>query len=181
MTIIKTKSQLIEAIHQNRGKLLRIVSRLNADQMEQPGVCGEWSAKDVLAHLFDWQERNIEWIHAAQRGVTPQVPGAGFTWKPADVDRLNRIIFESHRHQTVDEVMRQFHETYQRFMDQLEQFSEAELLMPGFMPFTGQKGTLLGWYKHYVYHDGWGRALIYNKLVRKPRRAGIIDLPGDVA
>lgn len=181
MPTIESKKDLIAALHQNREKLLQVISKLNAEQLNKPGVCGEWSGKDVLAHLLDWQERNIQWIAMVRRGEEAHVPAMGFTWKPADVDRLNRVIFETHRCEPLEEILRQLDETNQRFLNQLDSFSEEELKKPGFMPFTGKKGTLLNWYKHYVFHDGWGRSLIYNNLLRKPRKVAKQGSAGNVA
>lgn len=180
MPTIQTKIELITALKENRQKLCQVIGRIEKDRMGEPGVCGEWSAKDILAHLYDWQERNIQWIEVVRCGEDAHVPALGFTWKPADVDRLNRMIFETHRAESLDEVLHRFHETHERFMAQLYSFSQEELLAPGLMPFTGKKGTLLNWYKHYVFHDGWGRSHIYNKLVRKPRNAMKTTLPSDI-
>jgi hypothetical protein len=46
----------------------------------QPGIVGEWSAKDVLAHLTEWEQMVLGWYHAGLAGETPALPAPGFKW-----------------------------------------------------------------------------------------------------
>lgn len=71
--------------------------------MEQPGVAGDWSMKDVVAHLTDWQPWLIARLQAAQRGAAEPTP----PW-PAQLqtdDEINAWIYERNRGRSVDEVL----------------------------------------------------------------------------
>jgi len=54
-----------------------ILATLTPEQMTRPGALGDWSAKDVLAHLYEWEQMVLGWLAAGQRGQTPSVPARG--------------------------------------------------------------------------------------------------------
>jgi len=168
MPPIETKTQLIARLRESRAALEKVIAKVHPDTWEQPGVVGEWSGKDVLAHVAHWQELHLGWWAAVQRREQPEVPAPGISWSRADVDRLNRQIFLAHRDQSLDEVLGYLRETYERFMAVVEATPEADLFQPGLVTFTG-KGALARWYIEYAHHDGFGRNKIYNALVRKQK------------
>jgi hypothetical protein len=49
--------------------LEQLLSPLTAGQMAAPGALAEWSVKDVLAHLFEWQQMMFGWYEAGLRKV----------------------------------------------------------------------------------------------------------------
>jgi hypothetical protein len=52
-----TKEKIIERIHTERRRLEKNLAVLSDDDMVESGVIGEWSVKDIMAHLFDWEQR----------------------------------------------------------------------------------------------------------------------------
>jgi hypothetical protein len=49
----KTKAIMIEKLQTERKRLEQNLAHLSREQMHLPGVVGEWSTKDVLAHLAE--------------------------------------------------------------------------------------------------------------------------------
>jgi hypothetical protein len=170
MPPIETKEQLIAKLRESRGALEKVIAKVAPDAWTQPGVVGEWSAKDVLAHVAHWQALHLGWWAAVQRGETPEVPAPGFTWKRDDVDRLNHQIYLAHRDETLESVLKYLRETFEQFIAAVEATPEEDLFRPGVAPFTGSK-PLARWYVEYAFHDGFGRNKIYNALVRKRKNA----------
>jgi hypothetical protein len=169
MPPIETKDQLINKMRQSRAALEKVIAKVPADAWEQPGVCGEWSAKDVLAHVAHWQALHLGWWAAVQRGETPDVPAPGYSWKGDDMDRLNHQIFLAHRDEPVEAVLKYLRDTFEQFMAAVAATPEPDLFRQGVAPFTGKK-TLARWYVEYAFHDGFGRNKIYNALVRKRKK-----------
>jgi hypothetical protein len=155
-------------MHESRAALEKVTAKADSEAMTRPGTCGEWSGKDVLAHVAHWQELHLGWWAAVQRGETPETPAPGFTWK--DIDRLNHRIYLTHCDQSLEDVLRYLRETFERFMAVIEATPEEDLFRPGLVPFIGKR-TLARWYVEYAFHDGFGRNKIYNALVRKKRSA----------
>jgi hypothetical protein len=48
------KTTILAQIKTEHHKLEETLARLTLEQMEQPGVNGEWAVKDVLSHLLEW-------------------------------------------------------------------------------------------------------------------------------
>jgi hypothetical protein len=166
MPPIETKAQLLVKLRESRAALKKVIAKVDPGAWTLPNVCGEWSAKDVLAHVAHWQDLHLGWWAAYQRGETPQVPAPGYTWK--DIDRLNQQIYRAHCDQSLEAVLQYLQGTYERFMALVEATPEEDLFRQGQVPFVG-KGTLARWYIDYAHHDGFGRNKIYQALVRKSK------------
>lgn len=165
---IETKDQLIAKLRQSRAALEKVIARAHPEALEKPGICGEWSGKDVLAHVAHWQELHLGWWADVQRGEKPAVPAPGLSWSRTDVDQLNHQIYLAHRDQPLHEVLTYLSDTFARFIAVVEATPDADLFQPGVAPFTG-KNALVRWYIEYAHHDGFARNQIYNGLVRKKK------------
>ena len=71
----KTKTELMENIYLNRKLLDKKLAKLTPEQLVWPGSMNDWSVKDILGHLIDWEQRFISWYEAGLRGATPETPG----------------------------------------------------------------------------------------------------------
>lgn len=63
------KTELLEALEDGHQELLEMLQDLPEEMMLQPGVCGDWSIKDILAHLTYWEGQVVTLLFQAQRGV----------------------------------------------------------------------------------------------------------------
>ena len=69
------KQELLSEIRRERRLLDDALALLSVRQMTKAGVTrGGWSVKDVLAHLVEWQQMNLDWYAAGLRGETPAIP-----------------------------------------------------------------------------------------------------------
>jgi hypothetical protein len=152
----KSKARVIERLHTERRRLESNLARLSLEDIIQPNVMGEWSFKDVLAHLAHWEAFLPDWIAASRRGEEVEVPAPGLTWK--DVHILNQRIYEEHRGQSLDDVLEYFRSTHTQFMALAESLTDEEVLTPDYYAFTG--GALYDWLNAYAAHDLWGKRKI---------------------
>lgn len=158
-----TKALLLSASQKEHQALEQYLETLSTEQMTRSGVVGEWAVKDVLAHLYEWEQMVLGWLNAGQRGETPQVPAEGFKWN--QLPALNEHIFQKHRGRTLDEVLEMFHQSFQQVMDTIEGMPEETLFTAGLYPWMNQN-TLASYFtsctsSHYV----WAR-----KEIRKGQR-----------
>ena len=51
-----------------RERLLASIEGLTEEEMLQPGVCGEWSVRDVLAHVAAWDRETTAMFEAMLQG-----------------------------------------------------------------------------------------------------------------
>jgi hypothetical protein len=89
------KEEILERIRTERRRLEHDLSQLTGEEIVEGGVVGEWSVKDILAQLVDWEQRYLGWYGAGLRGEVPETPAPGFCWGELDV--LNQQIYEEHR------------------------------------------------------------------------------------
>ena len=59
-----TKDELLAAMDQGYTTFELLLAPLSETQLTIPGVNGEWSIKDILAHLAAWQGRVAERLEA---------------------------------------------------------------------------------------------------------------------
>ncbi len=153
----KTKNEIMTKLQTERKRLEQNLGRLSREEMRQPGVVGEWSVKDVLAHLADWEAHMPVWMAAARKGDPVPEIEAGLNWK--QFDAFNQRIYERHCNQVLDEVLAYFHETHNQFMQMVEAMPEDEMLARGRYAFIG-KGAVYDWLSAYAGHDRWGKTEI---------------------
>lgn len=106
----KSKDELLKAIAKERGALEAYLETLTPEQMVEPDVVGEWSPKDVLAYLIEWEQMVLSWYRAGLRGEVPELPALGYKWNQTPA--LNRAIYEKHRDRALDDVLAQFHASH---------------------------------------------------------------------
>jgi hypothetical protein len=157
-----SKADLLAAIDKERNALKTQLESLTPDQMVTPGIVGEWSVKDVLAHLIEWEQMVLGWHAAGLRGETPELPAPGYKWNQTPA--LNQMIFEKHRERTLEDILDQFQSSHKEIMEVILGLSNEELFTAG--QFAWTKKNTLGTYfvsatsSHYL----WARKEIRKGL-----------------
>jgi hypothetical protein len=159
------KSELLSAIHDERQTLEKKIAGFSPVEMVWPGAMGEWSVKDILAHLVDWEQRFIGWYEAGKRGESVQTPAPGMTWR--DMSLLNQQGFEKHRYETLEKVLSDFDRSFSQILALLKTMTEDEIFTPGYYSWTN-KSSLAGWISsntdnHYL----WASKVIKPKKIHQ--------------
>ena len=98
-----TKSELLNWLHEQYQQWEAFLEQIGPARMDQRGVAGQWSMKDIIAHLTGWNRWLVARLQAAQRGEPGPLP----PW-PAHLqaeDDINAWIYESNRSRPVYEVL----------------------------------------------------------------------------
>jgi hypothetical protein len=135
-----TKAELLEEIESEHQKLEKSLSMLSDEQMVQPGACGQWSVKDILAHLFSWEQMFLGWYETGLRGGVPKTPAPDLNWGQLPI--LNQRIYEKHRDRSLADVRAEFGSSYQRIGEAIQGMSEEELYTPERYTWLGKAWTL---------------------------------------
>jgi len=80
MPKLTTKNQIIETAQTERGLLEQLLANLTPEQMTQPNIVGNWSTKDILGHLVEWEQMVVKWYQAGIKGKVPAVPSEEYNW-----------------------------------------------------------------------------------------------------
>lgn len=135
------KQQLLAEIEQQRTLLDQTLAQIPGRLMTRSGVTrGGWSVKDILGHLVEWQQMNLDWYAAGKRGEKPAMPAPGYTLR--ELPRLNQMIYRKHHGRPLRSVLEDYHSYHARILALIETLSEMDLVTLGRFSWTGPSWTL---------------------------------------
>lgn len=127
-----SRTKLLQMIHREREALEKTLDRLNPQQMIEPGVEGDWSVKDLLAHIAAWEGMMVSWIAESLRDQVPDRPAPGTAWD--DLDRLNAQLYAENKDRPLDEVLTDSRASFKRALETVETLTEQDLIDPDRFP-----------------------------------------------
>jgi hypothetical protein len=125
----RTHQALLADLETEHQRLMDTIKNLSAADLAAPGVVGEWSAKDLLAHLTTWARMFMGWYAAGLRGETPAVPAEGHTWR--NLHALNDSIYRQHRRRAARAIVAEFEATHAQLLKVAQSIPEADLHVKG--------------------------------------------------
>lgn len=138
------KLTLLQLIQMQHAQLEILLNKLNPEQMQQPDLVGDWSVKDVLAHITWWEQAMIsEVLHGVE--LDP-----GLNGEPWSTPRANALVVEAQRNTPLSEILAAFHTSYQQTLQMVENLTEADLANDElYTHLTNNTGN------HYAEHRAW--------------------------
>ncbi len=140
---------LVEAIVGAREEWDAFVRQVAPSDLERPGVCGNWSMKDVVAHIA-WHER--EMIGLLETHVL-----AGSPWWLLPTDERNDKIYEQNKDRAAEDVLREAAETFPHLLRAIKGLADEDLNDPA--RFADMPPDWIPWriiaqntYEHYEVH-----------------------------
>ena len=128
MSTNTSKSQLLAELQDEQAAWEALLGGIDEARMTEPGVAGEWSIKDIVAHLTGWRKRSVSRFQAALRRQPLPAP----PW-PSHLhtdDEINAWIFTSNRDRPLSAILQEDRAVFQQLVETLSAFSEAELMDP---------------------------------------------------
>ena len=143
------KSELLKGLQEENRQWEALLDRIGSERMDQPGVAGPWSVKDIVAHLTGWRKRTVARLQAARRGE----PDAPPPW-PAHLqtdDEINAWIYEANRDRPAEEVLDESRAVFQQLLDAIEGFPMEVLNDPSvhLSWFEGQFPSAYDFFAHF--------------------------------
>ena len=130
------KESLLARIDNEREQWQRLVTEIGQDRMEEPGPMGEWTFKDLAAHLTGWRERTLARLDAGP-GQEAQLP-----W-PAELDdddeAVNQWLYERDRDRPLDDILIEADTSFERLASAIRALPEEDLITPGRFPWLGEE------------------------------------------
>jgi hypothetical protein len=111
-----------------------LLSSLSEEQVLQPLLPSAWTVKDVIAHLWSWQQASVARAEAALQG---QEPGYPEWWKVCgpdpneDVDQTNAYLYKANRDKPWSKVYSDWKTQFQQYLDLTRQIPDSDLLEIG--------------------------------------------------
>ena len=108
-------SDAVTRVEASWAKLMDALTGLPEERMDEPGVAGDWSVKDVLGHVAYWEGRAIGAVERALNGE-PEPDDS-----EESVDTINDGVYEERAGWTIAQALDELHGTHERFMAALRQ------------------------------------------------------------
>jgi len=92
-------------------------------QLMKPGVTGDWSVRDILAHVSTWEEEALTHLPLILEGGTP----ARYSVRYGGIDAFNARMTEQKASLSLAVVRRQLDGTHRRLIDFVRRTPEDQL------------------------------------------------------
>lgn len=127
--------ELAARVRADRQVWRDLVAEVGRERMLEPGPMGEWTFKDMAAHLAVWRSTRIPMIEAVGRGEpVPEAP-----WPAAmtgDFDAINVWFHERDRDRSLEEVLAEYDGSFERLAAAIEALPEAVAHDPNALPWA---------------------------------------------
>lgn len=125
------KKHILAALREQFERGDAALADLSEEEIHTPSFDLNWSVRDVIAHLWAWQQVSIARMEAGALDRAPEYPAwitrLGESWEE-DADRVNALTFENNHKKPWTEVHQNWRNGFQRFLELGNQISERDLL-----------------------------------------------------
>ncbi|MGZ6363399.1 MAG: DinB family protein [Ktedonobacterales bacterium] len=138
------RQQLLKRLDGAWTAVKESVTGLTDAQLTEPGVMGDWSVKDILAHVTTWEEEALKYLPLIISGGRPPryVQYGG-------IDAFNAQMTERKRGLSLSEVLRQLDAIHCQLVEYIQSVPEEQLIRE-----TRFRHRLrLDTYSHYPLHE----------------------------
>jgi hypothetical protein len=152
------KDHILAALREQFERWEELLASLSEEQITAPNFELDWSIKDVMAHLWAWQQISIARMEGAAGDKEPEFPGwivsIGKDWEE-NADRVNAAAYETNHEKPWSEIHQNWRNGFLQFLVSGHKISERDLLDTG--RFTWLKGyslalILIASYDHHQEH-----------------------------
>ena len=104
--------QVLERLDTGWAAFEESYTGLSAAQLLTPGVTGEWSVRDIIAHVSWWEEEALRHLPLIREGGRPP----RYSVEYGGIDAFNALMTEKRRHLPLEEILRQHDEIHERLI-----------------------------------------------------------------
>jgi hypothetical protein len=123
-----SKAELMSAIRREWKMLMDVVQKLDEQKMTATDE-GGWSPKDNLAHLSEWMN-SLMGYHIDKRPAEEVMRLTPEQTKDWDMEVINPVLFERNKNRSIQDVLDELKQTYEKLLAKLDAMSFEDLLQP---------------------------------------------------
>lgn len=135
----KTWVNLIEELTILQQEFIIVAQQIDETKRNQPGICGSWSPKEVVAHIIGWDKEVIRQFGLFQDGLEKAIEH--------DIEAFNKKSLEKYRHLSWKETIAKLQQVHEQFYQTTKSISSLEI---------SHNGEYRDWLKvqidHYIHH-----------------------------
>lgn len=165
-----TTAEILERAETARASFDRLLVEVGETRMEQPGVEGDWSVKDIIAHVMAYDRWTAAQLNAAREGraATPQEefgldappPGAD----TLDTEARNMALRAFYRDAPLAGILADAEHAFALLMEAIASLTDEQLADPAFLGWSESLTTVqciaIQTWEHYEAHEPALRALV---------------------
>ena len=125
------KGHILAALQEQFERWEELLAGLREVQIDAPQFELNWSIKEIMAHLWAWQQISIARVEGSMLDREPEYPqwitNIGEDWEE-NADRVNALTFENNHEKPWSEVYQSWKIGFLRFLKLGHQISERDLL-----------------------------------------------------
>ena len=145
------RAELLRTITAAHGEMAQLLDRISDERLQDPTM-GDWTGKDVLAHLAWWHDHSLLVIESLRAGRQPYD-----TTDPANsTDSFNERAHREHSHEHSDVTRAAFDQSFERLVAAIMLLSDDDLFGADRWPWLGDEALveMLLWdtARHYEAH-----------------------------
>ncbi len=162
-----TTTQLLEVMRTARSDWEALLTEAGEARLTEPGVEGDWSLKDIIAHIAYYERWTADCVAAIRRGE----PLPHSEYQGLEMDERNARIYERNRERSLADVLCDSQNSFQRSLDAVQGLRDEDLYDREFL-----RGYGVEWvvheliegdtYEHYQDHSASVRAWLDQVAVR---------------
>jgi hypothetical protein len=154
-----TVVQLLDVMRAARSDWESLLAEAGDARLTEPGVEGDWSLKDIIAHITYYEKWAADNVLALQRGE----PRPQAEYKGLDMDERNARIYEQLRAKPLARVLQESQASFQRSLEAVQGLHDENLYDPEFTRAAGGDWTVFDLvegdtFEHYRDHSASVRA-----------------------
>jgi hypothetical protein len=138
------KQQLLEKLDTAWDDFQASYAGLNDEQLLLPGVSGDWSVKDLIAHVTVWEEEALHHLPGILAGIRPP----RYKDRYGSIDAFNAQMIDQRRKLSLFEVRRQHEDIHQQLVAYLKGAPEEQFTTET----RFRRRIRLDTYSHYPIH-----------------------------
>ncbi len=139
-----TKESLTAAANGQFDKLWKMINAMPEEQQQAsfPFEDRDKNLRDVLVHLYEWNQLLLKWIRSNQAGEAANFLPEPYNWKTYPA--MNIEFWKQHQTTPLEEAKTMLNESHAEVMQLIAPFTDDELFTKKYYPWTGT--TNLGSY-----------------------------------
>jgi hypothetical protein len=148
------KTELIAWLRGEQQQWLDLLNQFDDAELEMSGVNGDWSLKDLVAHLTTWHRDHILCLDAAVMNT----PIADPPWplEISNTDDINAWIFSQSSRRKLKDVLDENEQVFEALIEIVENFSEdiqVEIIKDHRVVRFGEQQFSVGYFFDHFHED----------------------------
>ncbi len=164
-----TITQLLEVMRTARSNWETLLAEVGEARLTEAGVEGDWSLKDIVAHITYFES----WVADCLSAIQQSMPLPQSEFKGLSIDAENAIIYERNRARPLADVFRDSQISFQRSIDAVQGLRDEDLYDREFTRGYGVNWTVFDLiegdtFEHYQDHIASVRAWLDRVVAATP-------------